>query len=214
MSTFTSEVFYGTNHSSFDAVVALRHRCWQSVLSKLSGLDDGHDDHSIHFLIWNDGRLIVSGRLCLHNLLYEVVEPHLYLNLDTESFPAPWGCMCRLVIDMPFRGKGFSEFLDHFRMLIASDLNCSTMLGSWTPKSGMLRRDKLFSQGYVSCSDNRLIADGEFGESMPLAKLITDTTKTDKHSTDIFPIDIEKINRMFNQQLLELAASHPFPSID
>lgn len=206
MNTLIGEVFYGAAHAAFNDVVALRHRCWQPVLSELSGLDDGHDDHSIHFLIWNNAHLIASGRLCLHNQLAEVVDPHLYRQMDTAAFPTPWGCMCRLVIDPPFRGQGLSELLDDFRMKIAGDLNCTTMLGVWNPKSGINRKAKLQSQGYVSCSDNRMIIDGEFGESMPLAKLIDAQTNAD--SDEIYSIDIARINDLFNHRLTEFVASH------
>ena len=103
----TGVVLRGLSAPFFDKVTDLRHRCWKDELPDLHLLDDGHDDHSLHFLMLKEEVVIAAARLCIHELLYDVPDPHLYVR-GNSLFPAPFGCMNRLVVHPAYRRIGLS----------------------------------------------------------------------------------------------------------
>jgi GNAT superfamily N-acetyltransferase len=169
----SAQVIVGTRNRSFRAVHDLRVRCWQSLLSNLAVLNDEHDKHGFHFLVWNGSSLIATARVCFHSNLLETPDARLFGTLDVGRFPPNYACFMRLVVDERFRGRGLSSVLDSARSTVAKNTGCPTILAVWSPKSPQYRRKQLLKQGFTSSSNDCPMSDGEFGASIPLAKSLS-----------------------------------------
>jgi GNAT superfamily N-acetyltransferase len=165
-----ARVLCGTTNDLIAAIKELRCRCWRLFFTNVEFLDDGHDEHAMHFLVLVKRRVIAAARLCVHTSLQNITECHLYPTLDTSKFPGPYGCFNRLVVDAQFRGRGIAAILDRIRTDTTERLGCRTVLASWNHHSGDRRRQSLRAQGFTNVSNDRPIPDGAFGMSFPYAK--------------------------------------------
>ena len=170
---FTVECFEGTKHHLFPLVEALRSTCWRSALDDLRSLDDGHDDHSLHWAVTSGTDVVAAARMCKHNEIESVPDPHLWLNPPHTGVLLPVACINRLVVHPNFRGCGIGIALDQARAAEAVALECRTILGAWNVNSGEKRLKQLESQGFVSVNGNQPVPDGDFGFSYPYAKSIS-----------------------------------------
>ena len=156
---------------SLEMIAALRRHCWKNVLPDLGLLADGHDEHALHFLVFDERSLIAAARLCVHEFLAQVPDPYLFVG---EYFPfAPrFGCMNRLVVHPDYRGIGISAMLDRARIETAKSLGCRSMLVVSSLHSGVRRRQALDAQGFTCVTRGEGVDDGMWGISYPFARRI------------------------------------------
>lgn len=134
-------------------------------------LDDGHDGHAFHFVLFDRDAVIAAARLCRHELLGEMPDSHLYFEWG-NPLPGPYGCCSRLVVHPNYRQHGIAAMLDKARADAASRLGCNALAVIWNEHSGIKRRNAIEAQGFVSASDGKAMADGEWGCSYPFARRI------------------------------------------
>ncbi|BBU60391.1 hypothetical protein MSC49_03260 [Methylosinus sp. C49] len=154
--------------ADWKAVDELRRLCWRDRLADLSTLDDGHDGHAMHFLVRDGGSLVAAARLCIHRVLADTPDRHLFPSALMAAH-GPYGCMFRLVVHPSHRNRHISLLLDNARIEVAKRLGCRTMLIAWNPASGVQRRRRLEELGFRSISGGAMLPDGEFGRSIPFA---------------------------------------------
>jgi GNAT superfamily N-acetyltransferase len=160
----------GITGAPYGELVSLRAECWKGHIHDLRLLEDGHDQHALHWWVEAEGQVIGSARLCIHPDLRSVPAPHLYSHLPFDFFPVGIGCINRLVVDVRWRGNGLAQVLDNAREDAARIRGCKSMIVVWNPASHEGRRSALIARGFHSLSDNRPIQDGEFGVSYPFGK--------------------------------------------
>ncbi|MBI5919667.1 MAG: GNAT family N-acetyltransferase [Nitrosomonadales bacterium] len=142
-----------------------------NILPDSNLLDDGHDEHSFHFILLDRNTVIAAARLCKHELLTELPDSHLYLQWKNPLLGS-YGCCSRLVVHPDCRQLGIAAMLDKARADAAVILGCNALAVIWNEHSGVRRRDAIEAQGFVSASDGKAIADGEWGCSYPFARRI------------------------------------------
>lgn len=182
-------VLRGTSMPIFGQVVGLRCRCWGGSLPDLDLLDDGHDSHALHFVFLDHDAVIAAARLCVHDTLSDISDPHLFAETN-KPLPAPLGCINRLVVHPKYRRLGIAAILDQVRTEVAKRLGCKTMLVTCNEHSGIQRRNAIQAQGFESITDDRAVADGKWGYSYPYAKSIDDDTNN-KAETLLFDANLQ-----------------------
>lgn len=140
-------------------------------MSELDVLDDGHDIHSFHFVLFGQNSVVAAARLCRHELLDEIPDPHLYLEWK-KPLPGPYGCCSRLVVHPDYRQHGIAATLDKARADAAVKLGCNALAVNWNEHSGIKRRNAIEAQGFVSASNGKAMDDGKWGYSYPFARRI------------------------------------------
>jgi GNAT superfamily N-acetyltransferase len=145
--------------------------CWRESLTKLDLLNDGHDGHALHFVLFDQDIVVAAARLCIHNLLADVPDSHLFVGCN-RLYAAPLACINRLVVSPNYRRLGIATIFDQVRTEVAKKLGCKTMLVSWNEHSGIQRRNAILAQGFASITDDEAVADGEWGASYPYTKSI------------------------------------------
>jgi GNAT superfamily N-acetyltransferase len=108
----------------------LRHTVWEcegAVLydSQQQTIADPHDDHAIHWGVFEDDVLIGTARLCLHDSLAEAPDGEMFAEID---LPIPIASMNRLVVLKSHRGLGIGRLLDDLRIAKARQLGARAVI--------------------------------------------------------------------------------------
>ena len=201
----TGVVLHEASNQLFELVTDLRHLCWGDSLSSLDLLDDGHDSHALHFVLLDQDIVIAAARLCVHELLADVPDPHLFVTTN-RPLPAPLGCINRLVVHPKYRKLGIASILDQVRTEATKQLGCKTMLVAWNEHSGIQRRNAIQAQEFESITDGKAVADGEWGYSYPYAKSIDNGT-SNSVGTLHFNVNLQMFTDELNR-LLSLINMH------
>lgn len=203
---FTGIVFRGDSSPTFRLIVDLRCLCWKGALPDLDQLNDGHDGHAFHFALFYCDAVIAAARLCVHESLTDVPDPHLFANANIPV-AAPFGCINRLVVHPEYRGLGIAAIFDLARTEAAKRLGCNTMLVIWNEHSNIQRRNAIDAQGFTSLNNGKAVADGEWGYSYPFARWLSNDSINERE-----PINLNEQLQVFTEQLRGLLASmnlHP-----
>ena len=155
-----------------DSVTALRYASWKNRLEDPADLDDGHDAHALHWLVFAGATLSAAARMCIHDDLRSVPDPHLYKHLAPDHFPLRIACINRLVVDKNIRGRGVAYELDRLRREEASKRGCRSMIVGWNSASGPRRQLAIQAQGFQCLSNDGPIPDGKYGASLAYGKLL------------------------------------------
>jgi GNAT superfamily N-acetyltransferase len=110
----------------------LRYRVWKAedvtLYDETSGLiADPHDDHALHWGVFDGERLVGAARLCIHDRQSDVPDAPLFTNL---ALPVPVASMNRLVVLQEYRGFGIGRALDERRVEAARNMGaCAIVVG-------------------------------------------------------------------------------------
>jgi GNAT superfamily N-acetyltransferase len=96
----------------------LRYGVWSAEGVEMSEpeagtIADSHDDHAMHWGVFDGTRLVAAARLCFHETLVEAPDGHLFVGLE---IPTPIASMNRLVVIKSHRGQGIAKELDQTRI--------------------------------------------------------------------------------------------------
>lgn len=124
---------------------------------------DEHDEHSWHWVVSHDSRVVASARLCLHDSLKEMPDYFAFpkdvlLNPKTDY---PIACINRLVVHPDVQGLGIGSLLDRQRIEKSKDLGAKVVL----VRAGERRVNSLLRQGFHILNEaepDELLADGHF----------------------------------------------------
>jgi GNAT superfamily N-acetyltransferase len=104
--------------SEIAASQLLRYEVWSAEGVELSKpeagtIADSHDDHAMHWGVFDGTRLVGAARLCLHETLAEAPDGDLFAGMN---IPSPVASMNRLVVATSHRGLGIARCLDKVRV--------------------------------------------------------------------------------------------------
>jgi GNAT superfamily N-acetyltransferase len=108
---------------------------------------DSHDEHAMHWGVFDGTRLVGAARLCLHETLADAPDCDLFVGLE---IPAPIASINRLVALKSHRGRGIGNQLDQRRIQEARALGARTIIG--TCVNAKSRRHALAAQGFLFTS--------------------------------------------------------------
>jgi GNAT superfamily N-acetyltransferase len=96
----------------------LRYEVWSAEgvemnESEAGTIADSHDDHAMHWGVFDGTRLVAAARLCFHETLVEAPDGQLFAGLE---IPTPMASMNRLVVTKSHRGLGIAKELDQTRI--------------------------------------------------------------------------------------------------
>src|SRR5580658_9945340 len=94
--------------SEIEAAQRLRYTVWQSegvVIhhAERKVIADHHDEHAIHWGVFDGDHLVGAARLCIHDRLAEAPDSEMFVTADIQS---PVASMNRLVVLGSHRGRG------------------------------------------------------------------------------------------------------------
>jgi GNAT superfamily N-acetyltransferase len=104
---------------------------------------DYHDDHAIHWGVFDGDQLVGAARLCLHDELAEAPDGEMFLNAD---IPSPVASMNRLVVLKSSRGQGIGGMLDQVRIQKAREWGARSIV--ITPVNVDSRKQSLRKLGF------------------------------------------------------------------
>jgi GNAT superfamily N-acetyltransferase len=104
---------------------------------------DHHDDHAIHWGMFDGDLLVGAARLCLHGEIPEAPDGEMFVN---RGLPTPIASMNRLVVLRSHRGLGIGGRLDELRVQRANDLGARAVIV--TPADVVARRQALQRRGF------------------------------------------------------------------
>lgn len=185
----TGIVLHGVSSPTFTKIAELRRlswdeALWDGALTDLNLLNDDHDDHAYHFALFSQNTVIAAARLCMHELLSDVPDPHLFQKA-ASSLAAPFGCLNRLVVHPEYRKLGIAAIMDKVRTDAAKILGCNTILVVWNGHSGDRRRQAIQAQGFSSVAVGEAVDDGVWGNSYPYAKCLDSDAKNNSEPSGI-----------------------------
>jgi predicted GNAT family N-acyltransferase len=129
----------------------LRYRVWSKEtrlvdsIHQMGAICDEHEAHSRHWAAFSqEGILVASARLCMHDAKERVPDEYCYTGLD---LPPPLASINRLVVERSARNRGIAEQLDLQRIEAAKNAGAACIVGAPT-------------------SDNRIRALGKLGFSL------------------------------------------------
>ncbi len=116
-------------------IVNLREQVWcdEEGLDRTAARDvgltieDKLDTDALHFIVRNEGTIVASARLTLHESLSQVPAASVYRDLAIQA-PPPIGALGRTVVTLPFRAYGLGALLDLARHRTAKRIECKTLL--------------------------------------------------------------------------------------
>jgi len=128
----------------------LRYEVWSGEGVRLSDpsletIADSHDDHAMHWGVFDGSRLVGAARLCLHTILSEAPDAELFTGLE---IPAPFASMNRLVVVKNHRGRGIASQLDQIRIRQGKELGARAIIVAPATKAKNRRRS-LEAQGFL-----------------------------------------------------------------
>jgi GNAT superfamily N-acetyltransferase len=131
----------------------LRYKIWSAegveIINPEAGtIADSHDDHAMHWGVFDGARLVAAARLCLHQTLAEAPDGELFAGLE---IPTPIASMNRLVVTKSHRGRGIAKNLDQIRIQQARVLEAQTVIIA--PVNFWSRKRSLEAQGFSVCSE-------------------------------------------------------------
>jgi predicted GNAT family N-acyltransferase len=164
--------FKGVENCPIDEVRELRRLCWPAIYGAGYSLEDGFDEDAWHWTVSLANRVIAAARLTTHQHLLDVPDAHLCISLLPLALPVPIGYFSRLVVSPEARGNGLAGKLDTLRLGACRDFGVQSVACSWTPSSGIGRRQQLMEFGFNSSDGHTLQPDGVFGESAVYWRLL------------------------------------------
>lgn len=137
-----------TTEADIRAAQELRYKVWQlegAVIEQpeLGIITDKHDDHAIHWGAFDEGRLIGSARLCLHENLTDAPDGELFSHID---LPTPIASMNRMVVLNTHRGIGIGTKFDDVRLCKARSLGAAAIIA--TPIVQLPRKHSFIRRGF------------------------------------------------------------------
>jgi len=118
-----------------EEIISLRKKVWnyseKYVAEKYfkNKFVDRFEDHSLHWIIKLNDRVIASCRLSIH---YDTksIPDHKYIEKQIlDRLLIPVGSLNRLVIDPEWHGQGFGKLLDQVRFDKCKSLHCRSIIG-------------------------------------------------------------------------------------
>lgn len=160
----------------------LRYEVWSAEGVELTKpetgmIADSHDDHAMHWGVFDGTRLVGAARLCLHETLAEGPDGDLFTGLN---IPAPVASMNRLVVAKSHRGRGIAKELDQMRIrqglewgvraiLVAPKVNSQSRIGSLEAQGFQFRFDRrahpVWSRAVDTCACYLLLGSTEGANS-------------------------------------------------
>jgi hypothetical protein len=127
----------------------LRYQVWKHegvMLCADNGgmIADEHDDHGLHWGVFDGNRLVAAARLCLHHQIQEVPDAQMFQRV---SLPLPAASMNRLVVLNEYRGCGIGTMFDTLRIREAERLGAWVVIAA--PVDIEPRRRKLRNLGFI-----------------------------------------------------------------
>jgi GNAT superfamily N-acetyltransferase len=128
----------------------LRYEIWSAEGVEISNpqagtIADSHDDHAMHWGVFDGTRLVAAARLCLHETLAEAPDGQLFAGLE---IPTPIASMNRLVVTQSHRGRGIAKELDQTRIQHGRTFGARAMIV--TPLNSQSSRIRsLEAQGFL-----------------------------------------------------------------
>jgi predicted GNAT family N-acyltransferase len=89
---------------------------------------DDHEGHAFHWVIRDDGSLVASARLCIHERIDQVPDSILFREIPSQSIQGPIACINRLIIHPDYRGRKLTRHLDAARLERARQLGCVSLI--------------------------------------------------------------------------------------
>jgi GNAT superfamily N-acetyltransferase len=147
-SSATMETRRLTAKSEIAACQRLRYEVWSAEGVELSKpeagtIADSHDDHAMHWGVFDGTRLVGAARLCLHETLAEAPDGDLFTGMD---IPSPVASMNRLVVTKGHRGRGIGEKLDQIRIQEGRASGARSIIAA--PVISVSRKRSLEAQGF------------------------------------------------------------------
>jgi len=158
----------------------LRYEVWSAEGVELSkpeagSIADSHDDHAMHWGLFDGTRLVGAARLCFHKTLAEAPDSDLFNGLD---IPVPVASMNRLVVATSHRGRGIAKELDQMRIrqglewgvraiIVAPRVNSQSRIGSLKAQGFQFRFERrghpVWSRTVETCACYLLLgSDGRY----------------------------------------------------
>jgi GNAT superfamily N-acetyltransferase len=115
-----------------EACQRLRHEVWLSEGVELlhpeaQSISDGHDNHGMHWGVFDDAHLVGAARLCLHDAVEDAPDGELFQGV---AIVTPLASMNRLVVLKTYRGMGIGKRLDQVRIEQAGVSGAKTIIGA------------------------------------------------------------------------------------
>lgn len=105
---------------------------------------DPHDEHALHWGVFDGGRLVGAARLCIHDQQSDVPDALLFAGI---TLPTPVASMNRLVVLREYRGFGIGRALDQNRVEAARSMGaCAIVVG---PVDRDRRPEQLQGMGFT-----------------------------------------------------------------
>lgn len=126
-----------------------RYQIWKAegaaLYDETSGMiADWHDEHALHWGVFDEDRLIAAARLCIHDQQSDVPDNKLFSTID---LPSPIASMNRLVVLREYRGMGISSALDGTRIESARRSGARVIVVAAVTQSS--RIDQLEKEGFT-----------------------------------------------------------------
>jgi GNAT superfamily N-acetyltransferase len=127
----------------------LRYEVWSAEGVELTKpeagmIADSHDDHAMHWGVFDGTQLVGAARLCFHETLVEAPDGELFVGLE---IPTPIASINRLVALKSHRGRGIGNQLDRRRIEEARAMGARTIIGTCVNADS--RRHALAAQGFL-----------------------------------------------------------------
>ncbi len=137
-----------TTEADICSAQELRYKVWQSegaVIERpeLGIITDKHDDHAIHWGAFDEGRLVGSARLCMHENLADAPDGELF---SSTTLPTPIASLNRMIVLNTHRGNGIGAKFDELRLAKARQIGAAAIIA--TPVAGLLRKQSLEKRGF------------------------------------------------------------------
>lgn len=139
--------------SEIEAAQRLRFDVWQSegvtVWSRQQKLiADSHDDHAMHWGVFDKGAMVAAARLCMHTEISQAPDGEMF---STVALPSPIASLNRLVVLRSHRGIGIGQMLDRERIQSALALRAKCVI--CTPVNVLSRKRSLGELGFQFLAD-------------------------------------------------------------
>lgn len=126
-----------------------RYQVWKAegatLYDETSGMiADWHDEHALHWGVYDQDRLIAAARLCIHDRQSDVPDTSLFAAID---LPTPIASMNRLVVLREYRGMGLSSVLDGTRIGAAGRSGARVITAAAVTRRS--RIDQLQKEGFT-----------------------------------------------------------------